>query len=1015
MPAFTAIAGIVTGVSSFLGTLGTLGTFALKMAVGVGLSLAAQALAGKPKTQSQQTGVNGDLQAGGDLSRSIIVGKYHTAGSLVWANTWGKDDGTPNAWMSQVIAIADIHLKGLLEVWVDGARVTYNPAGNNDTIYGYSVPEYVKSGANLYIKFYDGTQTAADAALVNNASTSDRVWDSSRIGAGVSYVVVHSRYTKGQFSGFPSFGFTVDGMPLYDPSRDSSVGGSGTQRYADPSTWGGDGDYLPVVQAYNLWRGIRYNGEWLCGMQNMSSNRLPAANWIAGINECRKPIQDATGATVPQYRSGLEISIDTPLSDISDAILTACQGKISEIGGIYRIFVGPPTAPTIGFTDDDILSTEEQSFTPFYGLSDTINGITATYTDESTWQSTTAPPLYRTDLEVFAGNRRMLSNVDFHAVTNAEQVQRLMKSALLSAQRARRHTIVLPPSFWAYGVPGEVIQWTSARNGYVNKLFQIDGASDRANCDIMLDITEVDPDDYNWNPSTDFTPPVDGALGPVIPQPQAIVDWFAEPYTMIDNDGVGRRPGIRISWSTDPETLIGNVGVKWRVRDAASLSVLWDGQTSVIEAGAAIITQGLLPNTNYQVAGAYISSDPDRETLWSSWISVTTPNILLGALDIYAPGIVEGIKEFVEDATMWIRDGVRQSLLDAQRNTRITADQDYGTFTDRQEMRVDLSASTQTSIANLTAQYTSDILTATGPNSALSQRIDTLTVNLADTQSQTTSNAGAIQNVSAGLTIVDGRVTSVSQDVTTLTSAVNDTNAGVAANSTAINQLITRTDKNEEGITTASQSITTLQSNLADTNNAVTANASATDALTTRVTSNEDGITALSQSLTEVNATVSALDGQVQGTASSVNLLSASVTNLNGTVSAQADLINSVSATVGDVSATANFRASVYAAPSGYTSRIGLEARAGSSGIYRSASLFLDVPSSTSVPTRVAIVADQFSITNGSNTGQPFVFQSGVLTLNAANIGTVTAGLINGGPGAKMVIDITNGTITVSD
>jgi peptidoglycan hydrolase CwlO-like protein len=978
--------------------------------------LAAQALAGKKKSSaSAQSGINGDIQAGGDVARSFIMGKYNTAGSIVWVNTWGKDDGTPNAWLTQVIALSDVPVKGLLEVWVDGARVTYDPAGNNNTIFGYSIPEYVKSGANLYVKFYDGRQTVADPAIIANATSADRTYDGSRVGYGVAYAVVHSRSTKGMFSGIPSLKFTVDGMALYDISKDSSVGGVGPQRYADPATWGGDGDYLPAVQLYNLWRGIRYNAAWVYGMQNITTARLPSDNWINAVIACRTPIQDASGATVNTYRSGLEVSVDTPLSDAADALLTACQGKIAELGGIYRIYLGAPGSPTISFSDDDILSTEEQSFTPFFGLSDTINGITATYGDERTWETTTAPPLYRTDLESLAGNRRLLSSVEFHAVTNAEQVQRLMKSALLTAQRARRHTIVLPPKYWAYAVPGEVISWNSERNGYIDKLFQIDGVNDRANCDVMLDITEVDPEDYDWTPSTDYKPPVDGALGPITPQPQAIVDWFAEPYTLLDNDGVARRPAIRLVWSTDPETLVNVEAIKWQIRDATSFVVLWVGSTNIPEAGQAIISQGLLPNTNYQVSGAYVPEDSDRETLWSSWIPVTTPNVLLGSLDIYAPGIVEGIKEFISDATLWIRDGVRQAYLDAQRNTRITADQDYGTFTSRQEMRVELSASTQTSINTLTAQYTSDILTATGPNSALSQRIDSLNAELTDTQSQVTSNAGAIQNVSAGLTIVDGRITSVSQDLTTLTSVVNDANAGIAANSTAISQLITRTDKNEEGIVTASQNITTLTSNLSIAEDNIAANATAVNALTTRVTSNEDGITSLSQSLTDVNATITDLDGQVQGNASTIQILSASVSEVNGVVSAQADLINSVNATVGDVSASANFRATVYAAQAGYSSRIGLEARAGSAGVYRSASLFLDVPSSTSSPTRVAIVADQFSITNGSANSQPFVFQGGVLTLNAANIGTVTAGLINGGPGAKMVIDITNGTITVSD
>ncbi|WP_208245109.1 phage tail protein (plasmid) [Rhizobium sp. T1470] len=256
------------------------------------------------------------------------------------------------------------------------------------------------------------------------------------------------------FSGFPAVTFVVDGIPLYDPSKDSTVvGGSGPQRYSDPSTWGGDGDRLPAVQTYNIMRGLRFGTRWVYGVQGLTTARLPVQNWITAINECRKVIVSVSGDGT-QYRSGGEISVDQPVNATVENLLTACQGSLSEIGGVYRLFVGEPGTPTISFTDDDILSTDGQTFTPFYGLADTINGINGTYPEPANgWVTQTAPPYLRPDLEAKDGNRRLLADVSFDLVPYAEQVQRLMKSALLAALRARRHTIVLPPSFWRMRCP----------------------------------------------------------------------------------------------------------------------------------------------------------------------------------------------------------------------------------------------------------------------------------------------------------------------------------------------------------------------------------------------------------------------------------------------------------------------------------------------------------------------------------------------------------------------------------
>ncbi|QTK78331.1 hypothetical protein AT6N2_C0427 [Agrobacterium tumefaciens] len=712
MAIFTAIASVFTAVSGFIGGLGAVGAFLLKTAVGVGLSLLAQSLAGKPKDPTFS--INGTLQGGGDVPRSFILGRTATAGSLVFVNTWGNDGDTPNAYLTQVIALSDLPVRGLAEVWVNGERATLG--GLTDR--GYAVNEYADS---LWIKFYDGTQTTADSFLFTSVSNGNRWWNPDRIGRGVAYAIVTARVSKNMFSGVPSFKFVLEGLRLYDISRDSTQGGVGPQRFADPATWGGDGDFLPAVQIYNLLRGINYNGQWFYGLQNMAAARLPAAAWIAQIEKHRAGIQESTG-WVNTYRSGGEIQVDAPLTSAVEALLTACQGRISEVGGVYYLHSGAPGAPVINFTDDDILSTEEQEFTPFLGLADTINGISANYPSPADgWVAKTAPPLYRPDFEASDGNRRLMADVDLNFVPYPEQVQRLMKSALEEARRFRRHTIVLPPKFWAYATPGTVFSWTSDRNGYDAKLMRIDGVADRANLDVMIDITEVDPADYDWSSDTEFKPPVDGQLGVIRPTPQPIIEWYAEPATVKDSTGQDRRPAIRITWDNSDGRLDDVIGIEYEVRLQATLERVTEGRTDQPQVGSMLISQSLLPNESYVVRGRYIPGG-DRPVLWSGFIPVITPNVLLSDADVYVDIDLTG----VEDMLGWLRDSTRtaqdaiEGLIASQMELAAVAYKDTRNLA--RELSVELGAAR--------AEYREDIQLAVNQTMAVAGKVETLTAAL---------------------------------------------------------------------------------------------------------------------------------------------------------------------------------------------------------------------------------------------------------------------------------------------
>lgn len=751
MAFFTAIGAAIFGAGTFLAGIATA---VLKLAVGIGLNLLAQSLAGKPK--GPQFSINGTIQGGGDLPRSIIFGEYATAGSLVWANTWGRDGDTKNAYLTQVIAVSDLPVKGYGSPWVNGEKVTFGAVEENGTV----INEYVADGKpTLWMKFYDGTQTTADPLLVGAASNDNRQWGTNRVGRGVAYVIITALVSKQTFSGIPTFKFEVDGARLYDVSRDSTRGGVGSQRIAEPATWGGDGDYLPAVQMYNILMGLRYNGSWLYGFQGMSQARLDDANWIAQINKCRQTINGAAGPE-PTYRSGMELPVDVASSGAFEALLTACQGRISDVGGVFFLYCGEPEAPTFAIDDGHIIVTTGQSFTPFFGLADSINGISAKWPSrEDAWNIKTAPPLYRTDLEVLHGGRRLMADVELTAVPYAEQVQRLMRSSLLTAQRARRHTFSLGPEFWAYAVPGSTFSWTSERNGYVNKLFQIDGVVDGANLEVMIDVTEVDPADYDWNSEADFTPPVDGAVGPMRPAPLPIIGFGALPDVAQDSNGNNRRCAVRLFWDG---TLNGVDYVDYELRLAATLAVVDIGRAVDFPRASILIAPGtLLPNEDYQVRGRYGTYDGNSPFEWSAWIPVTTLDIRLGPLDIY-PFDVESFNRDVTDMWKWQNDAIRYVQEELDRQGKIMADGQSGTYTDRQQLRRELTSTA----GNITASYTEAITVATGPGSAIVTRIEDLSAKVDNDIAQ------AIDTLSAEISTLDGVVTATANAVTALNVSV---------------------------------------------------------------------------------------------------------------------------------------------------------------------------------------------------------------------------------------------------
>jgi hypothetical protein len=642
MAIFTAIGVGLFGAGTLMAGISAA---ALQVAAGLALNYFAASLNGQPDQQT--AGMQGQLQVGAEVSRTVNIGLGLSEHSLVYANYWGDDGKTPNAYLTQVFCLGDYPVKSLAEFYIDGVKVAFSGAQTADGL-GRSVDQYRRDGKDhAWVKFYDGTQTAADAFLVSKfGGHPERPYQAGRVGYGCPYIVVTTLVNDELWNGWPAIKAVLSGARLYDVSRDSTRGGNGSHRVDQPGTWGGDGDDLTAVQAYALLRGFRFEGQWLYGLQNLPLAQLPDAWWISQINACRATVLGPNGQE-PTYRSGGSLAVSRPISDAITDLVTSCQGHIVEVGGEYRLHVGGAKTPVFHITDGDVFSTEERRFTPFFGLSETVNGISATHpSPENGWNVLPLPTLLRSDLETIDGNRRLTAAVALDLVPYEWQAQRIMQSALEEARRERQLTLALPGSFY-FALPGEWITFTSVANGFDNKLFRIDGSADRDDGHVLWDLTEIDPADYDPDFST-YTPPVDGSLQPGYVPAQFIVGWSVTPDSIKDDQGRPRRPAVRFSWDPDIEDVR---AVGFQLRTASGLDLVLDESFDNVRLGSiALASARILANQDLEGRGRYYSASGKVPQDWTGWLPVRTPDIGLSLADIDAEfgavvGIITGMGE----------------------------------------------------------------------------------------------------------------------------------------------------------------------------------------------------------------------------------------------------------------------------------------------------------------------------------------------------------------------------------
>lgn len=745
-PVFAAVGGAIASVSAWAAASPILAGI-VQTAFGIAAKYALAALfpAEKPQSQASQL----ETQYGEDIVRSVGMGKYGTNGHHVYRNAYG----TGNRRIQDVYIVSHFRTKKLLRIRIDGEwrGISETPDGENNYYDVLGIEGVVK------VRLYNGLMSqTADPDLIDKANPTGR-WTADHRGAGISYVIVYQKLDREQRTSPVKPFFEIDGAPLYDFRFDSTMGGSGPQRHNDQSTWGGIGDYNPVIQMYNLERGF-YNGTELMVGKGVDAGRLPLSEWTIAANIADE-INSTTGET--RYRSsliatsGMNVTHDSNLQPL----LEACAGSwVENVMGEFPL-VGAPQALVATITDGDLMPGQPKRFTRYRPRAELINTVASTYRNPDSFYEPEAGATRIDAAAVTFDRERLASAITYDAVIHPKQVDTLADIAIRGARYQVSAEICVKPKYLDVMKPGRWIRWNSEEHGdFTHQIVLVtlgplgpDGARN-----IYLNLRQIangvfDPTAYITNP------PVVIPVGD--PVYLAEVQGFTASPVIVTGTSGSQYAGVQLNWlPIGDDITVTDVEIQYRPANEPTTIF----NTSVPrDVTLKTIVEGITQNSDWEFR-TRLKTSPERTVAWSAWTLVHT---LVVVSDVF-PIDLDDFGDDVTDYLQFVGDNMREIIRQAQELATHVGDIEYGAYSQRQDIRRELSVS----VGNVTASYLEAITVAVGPDSAIAQQLVALNASVG-------VNTANITNLTQ--VVVDNQ-TSTANSISSLTSTIN----GVSANTT---------------------------------------------------------------------------------------------------------------------------------------------------------------------------------------------------------------------------------------
>lgn len=387
-------------------TWGDFGDFAKAFAVLAVAYGASKALNGEKKQKAQATDVPFPES---EPSAIILVGdNVKVAGKYAFFEAKGTQ-------FLSIQAINDGRVDSISRFWLNDDEVTRDNNGwvvkvNGDDMGGNG--RYVRSRVKIDIRLGLPTETAYGEVI----HWFPELWDTTCRGDNTASVMMRcdmpeQKYRGGAFpNGRPTLWVLARGV-CYDWRKDSSVGGVGSQRRANPATW--TWSVNPVVWRVHLdW--FRFGKKWDRVMAPVLDKLTAAANY------CDEAVPLAAGGSEPRYRLAYKYTADTNPADVRAAVDASMAAFTTyDVQGRLVVKPGGYEAPTYILTDSHITNWKWSLGQP---VEDGVDSIIISYIEPKTgYNSSQCDPWIVNE----NGNRSITLNLE--AVYSFSQGRRLAK------------------------------------------------------------------------------------------------------------------------------------------------------------------------------------------------------------------------------------------------------------------------------------------------------------------------------------------------------------------------------------------------------------------------------------------------------------------------------------------------------------------------------------------------------------------------------------------------------------
>lgn len=481
--------------------------------------------------------------------------------------------------------LSDNYEEGTATATVDGDTITVS--GAPATVLGYAVWEYNPGGAKMRIRAWTGAPGQNVGAELA-AEYPGKITSTDKF-SGMAVAVIDLWFDQDVYpQGRPNITAVVRGAKVYDPTKDSTNGGSGSHRLADSTTW--EWSENSMLLAYHY---ARHANGWA-----VPAADIPVADIHTGAAACA--VSTSFPLTMPdtsedvllaaRYRCGTVIQTDGDPRAAMDEIMLTMAGRWGWAGGKLRMRAGVLAATSFTLdsswvavrTDEGGVDSDDAviTITNGYSREQRVTQISGTCMNPDERYQLLPFPAVEDPVLIAADGIPYSQEIDYEAVVHPAHAQHLSKIRIREGQAPLRVDVRCNLSAYRCEL-FDVVELDLPRYGFSGKKMEVTGWSWSPTEGVQLALAEV----------SDALYAVDADLMGIDPAPNS---------------------SLRSPWEVDTITGVAVESATEALSDGSVLTrtrVTWDrsAQQSVLLGGA------------IEVQYVQVTQDDVSEDDWTTW------------------------------------------------------------------------------------------------------------------------------------------------------------------------------------------------------------------------------------------------------------------------------------------------------------------------------------------------------------------------------------------------------------